>query len=59
VSAAELDAARGRVKQDKFRIMTLGEPDLKRLPDAVKKGIEQSENPRRDPAGIFVSCSQM
>jgi hypothetical protein len=42
MSADVFNAARARVKKDKFRIMTLGEPDLKRLNASVKKGIEQS-----------------
>lgn len=41
VSAEDLDKARARVKKDKFRVMTLGEPDWKRLNASVKKSIEQ------------------
>lgn len=36
----ELAAARGRVKKEKYRVMTLGAPDLSKLPAAVKAGIE-------------------
>ena len=41
VPLAELNAARGRIKKDKFRVMTLAAPDLSRLPSAVSKGIWQ------------------
>jgi hypothetical protein len=41
VGAQELQAARARVKHDKFRVMTLGEPDLDKINVAVKKGLEQ------------------
>src|SRR5690606_6978859 len=33
--------ARARVKQERFRLMTLGAPDMERLPGAVQKGIWQ------------------
>ncbi len=41
IPAETLTAARARVKQDKFRVMTLGEPDWKRLPEMVKDAIRQ------------------
>jgi hypothetical protein len=40
-SLDELAAARGRVKEDKHRIVVLEHPDLDRLPAAVQKGIWQ------------------
>lgn len=42
VTTVELMAARGRVKQDKFRVVALDAPDMDRLPAAVQKGIWQS-----------------
>jgi hypothetical protein len=39
VSIAQLEAARARVKKDKFRVMTLGDPDPHKLAAAVQKGI--------------------
>jgi hypothetical protein len=39
VTPAQLAAARARVKKDKFRVMTLGEPDPHKLGPAVSKGI--------------------
>ncbi len=39
VSTAELDAARARVKKDKFRLLTLDPPNPDKLPSAVQKGI--------------------
>lgn len=41
VTADELAAARGRVKKDKYRVLALGTPDLKKLPAAIQKGIWQ------------------
>lgn len=41
VSTESLAKARARVKQDKFRIITLDTPDLSKLPAAVQKGIWQ------------------
>lgn len=41
VSAEALGKARGRVKKEKYRVMTLGKPDWKRLNASVKKSIEQ------------------
>lgn len=41
VTKATLAAARGRVKQEKYRLITLDAPDLSRLPSAVQKGIWQ------------------
>lgn len=39
VTAEQLAAARGRVKKEKHRVMTVGEPDLSCLPEAVEAGI--------------------
>jgi hypothetical protein len=39
IPAAELQAARARIKKDKFRVMTLETPDAGRLSAAVSKGI--------------------
>ncbi len=39
ITTAELDAARSRVKKDKFRILTLDPPNPDKLPAAVQKGI--------------------
>jgi hypothetical protein len=39
VSTGELNAARARVKQTKFRLITLEAPDPDKLPAAVQKGI--------------------
>src|SRR5690606_13460998 len=33
--------ARARVKQERFRVVVLGEPDMGRLPAAVRQGIRQ------------------
>lgn len=41
VPAAELTAARARVKKQRFRIATLSPPDPKKLPAAVTAGIRQ------------------
>lgn len=41
VTREELMRARARVKEDKFRVMTLGAPDFDKLPAAVQKGIWQ------------------
>ena len=41
VSAADLTRARGRVKKDRFRLMTLEPPNPDRLPTAVKTGLQQ------------------
>lgn len=41
VPAETLAAARGRVKKDKFRLMTFDVPDLNRLASAAQKGIWQ------------------
>ena len=41
ISAEALAAARGRVKKDKFRILTLDSPNMDKLPPAVQKGIFQ------------------
>ncbi len=41
VSVAELQAARARIKKDKFRVLALGQPDLSKLPSAIQKGIWQ------------------
>jgi hypothetical protein len=41
VSVDELQKARGRVKDDKFRIISLDAPDMDKLPSAVQKGIWQ------------------
>ncbi len=38
-TTSELAAARARVAQDKHRVVTLGAPDLSRLPAAVEAGI--------------------
>lgn len=37
----ELAKARARVKKEKFRVLALGAPDLKKLPGAIQKGIWQ------------------
>ncbi len=39
ITPAELAAARGRVKKDKFRLLTLEPPDSSKLPVAVQQGI--------------------
>ena len=44
VTADELDAARARIKKDKFRVLTLDEPDPDKLPAAVSAGIWDSIN---------------
>jgi len=44
VKAEELAQARARVKDDKFRILALGKPDMSKLPAAVQKGIWQTIN---------------
>jgi len=41
VTVDELQIARGRIKKDKFRVMTLDAPDMTRLSSAVSKGIWQ------------------
>jgi hypothetical protein len=41
VSFGDLAQARGRVKQDRFRLITLDPPEPARLPAAVQKGIWQ------------------
>jgi hypothetical protein len=42
VTTAELAQARARVKKDKFRVLTLGDPDPRKLPAAVHKGIQDT-----------------
>lgn len=42
VSADDLAKARGRVKKDEYRVVTLEAPDWNRLSRAVTQGIEQS-----------------
>lgn len=39
VTTAELDAARARIKKDKFRLLTLDAPNADKLSSAVQKGI--------------------
>ncbi len=39
VTPAQLAQARARVKKDRFRVLTLGNPDPHKLPAAVSKGI--------------------
>jgi hypothetical protein len=41
VTADELAKARARVKDDKFRVLALGAPDMSKLPAAIQKGIWQ------------------
>lgn len=41
VTVETLAQARARVKDDKFRVLALGAPDLAKLPSAVQKGIWQ------------------
>ena len=41
VSAADLGKARGRVKKDRFRLMTLEPPNPEKLPAAVAAGLAQ------------------
>lgn len=41
VTVEEMAKARARVKDDKFRVLALGAPDLAKLPTAVQKGIWQ------------------
>jgi hypothetical protein len=41
ISREQLMKARGRIKEDKFRIMTVDAPDMEKLPSAVQKGIWQ------------------
>jgi hypothetical protein len=42
VSVDDLSRARARIKKDKFRVVSLDPPDMRRLPAAVQKGIWQS-----------------
>jgi len=42
VSMADLTKARGRVKQDKYQLMTLDAPQTTKLAGAVQKGISQA-----------------
>ncbi|HET6595506.1 MAG TPA: hypothetical protein VFG81_07775 [Anaerolineales bacterium] len=42
VSMADLTKARGRVKDDKYRLMTLDAPQTTKLASAVHKGICQT-----------------
>jgi hypothetical protein len=41
ITVEELQKARGRVKDDKYRVMSLDAPDMDKLPSAVQKGIWQ------------------
>jgi hypothetical protein len=41
VSAEQFSKARARVKQDKFRVVTLDPPDMSKLPSAAQKGLWQ------------------
>ena len=41
VSAADLASARGRVKKERFRLMTLEPPNPEKLPAAVRVGLQQ------------------
>jgi hypothetical protein len=41
IPAERLSAARGRVKKDKFRLVTLEAPDERKLPSAIRLGILQ------------------
>jgi hypothetical protein len=41
ITVDELQKARARVKDDKFRVISLDAPDMDRLPSAVQKGIWQ------------------
>ncbi len=41
VTVDELAKARARVKDDKFRVLALGAPDMSKLPTAIQKGIWQ------------------
>jgi hypothetical protein len=41
VTADELMRARARVKDDKFRVIALNAPDMKKLPSAIQQGIWQ------------------
>ena len=42
LSMAELTKARGRVKEDRFRLVTLDAPQTNKLPAAVHRGISQT-----------------
>jgi hypothetical protein len=42
ITTGELAVARGRVKQNKFRLLTLDHPDAEKLADAVRLGIWDS-----------------
>jgi hypothetical protein len=58
ISVDDLQKARARVKDDKFRVMSLDAPDLDKLPSAVQKGIWQcislySEAPPRGKKDNF------
>jgi hypothetical protein len=44
LTAEELSQARGRVKKDRYRLMTVEPPDPARLPAAVQKGLWQCLN---------------
>lgn len=52
VTPDELQAARGRVKKEKHRLMTLGTPDLSRLPEAVEAGIRRCIAHFTEPAPL-------
>ncbi|MBZ0279518.1 MAG: BtrH N-terminal domain-containing protein [Anaerolineae bacterium] len=52
VTTEQLAAARGRVKQEKYRVMTLGTPDLSQLPAAVEAGIRTCIGHFTEPAPI-------
>jgi hypothetical protein len=41
VTAEDLAKARARVKDDKFRVLALGAPDVSKLPGAIQKGLWQ------------------
>ncbi|MDE0609441.1 MAG: DUF4872 domain-containing protein [Anaerolineaceae bacterium] len=58
IPAATLAAARGRVKKERFRVTTLGAPDLSRLESAVEAGLRQchslfTEGPPRGSVNNF------
>ena len=58
IPAATLAEARGRVKKEKFRVTTLGAPDLSRLESAVRAGLRQclalyTEGPPRGSKNNF------
>lgn len=59
IAADALTDARGRVKKYKYRVMTLPEPDMQQLPQAIEAGLRETINmmvgepPRKPLRGKF------